>query len=73
MAATAFAVGMFTEAEMGGNLASIACAAAAIMIGSGAVLRHDRRCPTWVGLAAGVLPAVFWVAFAIGNILGLGS
>jgi len=72
-AAAAFGVGVFTDAKMGGNLASIACAAAAVMIGVGAVLRHDRFWPTWVGLAAGVIPAVFWSAFAVGNILGLGS
>ncbi len=72
-AAAAFAVGVFTDAEPGGYLASIACAAAAVIIGVGAVLRGDRRWPTWVGLAAGVIPAVFWIAFAVGNILGLGS
>ena len=72
-AAAAFAVGVFTDAGMGGYLASIACAAAAIMIGSGAILRHDRLWPTWVGLAAGVIPGVFWIAFAVGNMLGLGG
>jgi len=73
IAAMTFAVGMFTDAGMGGNLASIACATAAVMIGIRAVLSHDRFWPTWVGLAAGVLPGVFWIAFAVGNILGLGS
>lgn len=72
-AAAAFGVGAFTDAELGGYLASIACATAAVIIGSGAVLRHDRRWPTWVGLAAGVVPAVFWIAFAVGNITGLGG
>jgi len=72
-AAAAFAVGVFTDAEMSGYLASIACAAASVIIGIGAVLRHDRFWPTWVGLAAGVIPGVFWIAFAVGNMLGLGS
>lgn len=70
-AAAAFAVGVFTE--LGGYLASIACATTAVIIGVGAVLRGDRRWPTWVGLAAGVIPAVFWIAFAVGNIFGLGG
>lgn len=72
-AAAAFAVGMFTDGEMGGYLASIACATAAATIGIGAIRRHDRFWPTWAGLAAGVIPGVFWIAFAVGNILGLGS
>lgn len=72
-AAAAFAVGVFTDAEMGGYLASIACATAAVIIGIGAVLRHDRGWPTWAGLATGAIPAVFWIAFALGNLFGLGS
>ncbi len=72
MAAVALVSGILREAG-GGYLASIACASAAVIIGVGAVLRGDRRWPTWVGLAAGVIPAVFWIAFAAGNILGLGS
>ncbi len=73
MAAIAFAGAIFFEAALYGLLASIACATVAVIIGVGAVLRRDRRWPTWVGLAAGVIPAVFWIAFAVGNILGLGS
>lgn len=69
----AFVGGIFGEAGGGGYLASIACASAAVIIGVGAVLRRDRRWPTCVGLAAGVIPAVFWIAFAVGNLLGLGS
>ena len=64
---------IFFEAALFGLLASIACAAAAVIIGVGAVLRRDRRWPTWVGLAAGVIPAVFWIAFVVGNLLGLGD
>lgn len=73
IAATAFGVGTFTQARIGGNLVSIACAAAAVIIGVGAVLRGDRCWPTWVGLAAGVIPGAFWIAFAVGNILDLGN
>lgn len=72
-AAGAFASAILLEAEIRGFLASIACASAAVIIGVGAVLRRDRRWPTWVGLAAGVVPGVFWIAFAVGNIVGLGS
>jgi len=72
-AVAAFAVGVFTDVEMGGFLASIACATAAVIFGIGAILRHDRFWPTWAGLAIGVIPGVFWIAFAVGNILGLGS
>lgn len=72
-AVAAFAVGVFTDAEMGCYLASIACANAAVIIGIGAILRHDRLWPTWAGLAAGVIPGLFWIAFAVGNILGLGG
>ncbi len=73
MAIIAFVSGILREAGGGGYLASIACASAAVIIGVGGVLRRDRRWPTWVGLAAGMVPAVFWIVFAVGNILGLGS
>lgn len=72
-AAAAFAVGVFIDSEMGGYLASIACATATVIIGIGAILRHDRFWPTWAGLAIGVIPAMFWIIFVVGNVLGLGS
>jgi hypothetical protein len=72
-AAAALAVGMFTDSGIGCNLGSIACASAAAIIGLGAVRRQDRCWPTWVGLAAGVIPGTFRAAFAVENILGLGS
>lgn len=73
IAATAFVFGMFTKTGIGGNLVSISSACTTIIVGSRAILRHDRCWPTWVGLVAGVIPGVFWIAFAIGNMLGLGN
>ncbi|MBN1934835.1 MAG: hypothetical protein JW934_09230 [Anaerolineae bacterium] len=73
IATTAFVFGMFTKTGIGGNLVSISSASTTIIVGIGAILRHDRRWPTWVGLVAGVIPGVFWIAFAIGNMLGLGN
>ncbi len=58
---------------LGLNLISIAFAFAAVLVGVGNLMRRDRHWPTWVGLGAGLVPAVFWVAFAVGNILGLGE
>jgi uncharacterized membrane protein YozB (DUF420 family) len=52
---------------------SIAFAFATAVVGIGNLKRHDRHWPTWVGLVAGLLPAIFWIAFALGNILGIGE
>jgi len=71
--AATFAAGMFAHAGIGGNLASIACAPASVIVGVGAVRGYDRFWPTWVGLAAGAVPGAFWIAFAVGNVLGLGG
>ncbi len=73
IAATAFVFGMFTKTGIGANLVSISSAFATLVVGIGAILRHDRRWPTWAGLVAGVIPGVFWLAFAVGNMLGLGN
>jgi len=54
-------------------LISIAFAFAALLVGAGTLIRRDRQWPTWVGLVAGLTPAVFWIVFAAGNILGFGE
>jgi hypothetical protein len=58
---------------LGLNLISITFAFAAVVVGVGSLLRRDRLWPTWAGLVAGLAPAVFWIAFAAGNILGFGE
>ncbi|MBN2387859.1 MAG: hypothetical protein JXB85_12645 [Anaerolineales bacterium] len=52
---------------------SIAAGVATAAAGIGAILRRDRRWPTWVGLAAGLAVAAFWFVFAAGNLLGFGE
>ena len=52
---------------------SIAFAFAAMVVGAGALKRRDRYWPTWAGLVAGLAPAIFWILFLAGNILGLGE
>ena len=78
IAVTAFTVSAWLT--HGGNnpgfglwLTSIVFAFAAVVVGVGTLMKHDLRWPTWVGLAAGLVPAVFWIAFAAGNILGIGE
>jgi hypothetical protein len=51
---------------------SILFAFAAVVVGIGALKRRERHWATWVGFAAGLLPAIFWVIFALGNIFGGG-
>jgi hypothetical protein len=36
----------------------------------GALVKRDRHWPTWVGLCVGALPALFWVAFMLGEVFG---
>ena len=77
-AVTAFAVAAWLAPRgnnpgPGLNLISIAFAFAALVVGLGNLMRRDRHWPTWVGLVAGLTPAVFWVAFAAGNILSFGE
>lgn len=71
-AATTFAVGIGLAAgrSLGLLLASIACAFAGTVIGIGSIMKRDRHWPTWVGLVGSLMPAVFWIAFAAGEILG---
>jgi hypothetical protein len=50
------------------NLLSIALAAAAVWIGIGGLRKNQRGWPIWAGFIAGLLPAIFWILFALGNI-----
>lgn len=77
-AVTAFAMSAWPTP--GGNipelrlpLISITFAFAAVVVGVGTLIKRDRHWPTWVGLIAGLAPAVFWIAFAAGNLLGFGD
>jgi len=54
-------------------LVSIAFSFAALLIGAEILMWVDRHWQTWAGLVAGLVPAIFWVAFAAGNLLGLGE
>jgi hypothetical protein len=49
---------------------SIALMAAAMVVSVGAAIRRDRHWPTWVGLTAGAIPALFWVLFVGGELVG---
>jgi hypothetical protein len=51
---------------------SIILAFAAVIIGIGTLKRHERHWITWVGLAVGLIPAIFWIIFALGNIFSGG-
>ncbi len=69
-----------TTLESGGTniglpfyLTSIAGAAAAVVVGLVAVKRLARRWPTWVGLVLGLIPAIFWIVFALGHVIGPGD
>lgn len=71
------AVAMFVLAATGPRgaavyLTSIASATAAVVMGIGALSSRDRHWPTWVGLAIAVVPALGWVAFAVGSRLSIG-
>lgn len=52
------------------SLISILFSAASVLIGIWTLVKHDRHWPTWVGLIAGTAPALFWIAFALGYVLG---
>lgn len=51
-------------------LASIVCVTAAVPVAISALLRGDRRWPAWTGLALGGAPALLWLAFLVGNLVG---
>ncbi len=69
-AVAVFALG-FTPLGTRGILlsVSIALAFAAVASGLGGVIRGDRRWPIWLGLAIALVPAVFWVVFAVGEVV----
>ena len=54
---------------------SVAFTVATVILGGFSLARRDRRdrgWPTWAGLIAGLIPAVFWLIFAAGYIFGGG-
>ena len=59
----AFLAGALMMAKDSDARVSIALAIAALVVCLGAVFRHERRWPTWVGLGAALIPALFWVFF----------
>ncbi len=73
VALSSFALGAMTRIGIGVYLASIASASAAVIISIGALCRRERHWPTWVGLTVGLVPAAGWIAFAVGNMLGVGE
>ena len=78
IAATAFALTVWwpissNTVGRGLNLISMAFGFAAVLVGVGNLLRRDRHWPTWVGLLAGLIPAAFWIAFAVANLLSSGA
>lgn len=46
---------------------------AVVIAGVGAVVKRDRRWPTWAGLVLGVPVALFWALFALGHLFGGGE
>lgn len=63
----------YTNIGLPFSLISILLATISVTIGIWSVLKHDRHWPVWVGLIAGAIPALFWIAFVLGYILGLGN
>lgn len=53
------------------SLVSIFFAAASVMLGIWSLVKHDRHWPVWAGLIAGAVPALFWIAFMLGYVLGV--
>lgn len=49
---------------------AIALPVAATAFGGGALLRGERRWSNWLGFVCALAPFLFWVWFAIGEILG---
>lgn len=47
----------------------IAAGVATLVAGIGAIVRRDRRWPTWVGLVVGVVPLLFWATFGLGHLV----
>jgi 4-amino-4-deoxy-L-arabinose transferase-like glycosyltransferase len=65
------ALGMLAPGNIGRWLGPIAYAfaAAAVVVGITTLRRKDRHWPTWVGLIAGLAPALFLLVFAAAYIL----
>ncbi len=61
------------EIALTAGLASIALAFSAVLVGIGALSRGARGRTTWLGLLLGGLPALAWIAFVVGGLLGLGG
>jgi hypothetical protein len=70
LALAAIGLAMARVPVVGNARVSIELAAAAMVISIGAVVKRDRHWPTWVGFAVGAIPALFWVAFALGEVFG---
>lgn len=63
------AFGLSALALVDVTVASISLAVAAVAIGIADWVRGDRTWATWVGLAAGGVPALFWLIFFIGELV----
>jgi len=50
--------------------ASIALPVAGLIVAVTRVAKHERHWPVWTGLSLNALPALFWVAFLFGELLG---
>ena len=51
-------------------ISGIALPLAALIFGVARVVSGDRRWPSWLGLALALAPVLFWVAFAVGEVVG---
>ena len=67
--AALLAFGLSALALLDATVPSISLAVAAVAIGIADWVRGDRTWATWVGLAAGGVPAVFWLVFFIGQLV----
>jgi hypothetical protein len=50
---------------------SIGLAAAAVVVAVGAVVKRDRQWPSWVGLTAAVIAAVYWTVYMVRILAGI--
>ncbi len=68
-AAALFAFGVSALQVFDLLLVSIGSAVAAVVVGAADFVRGDRTWATWIGLAAGGVPAAFWLVFFIGQLV----